>query len=235
MKQLLSLLFFFGLMTIFGQQDSLSVSSNDSTLLERDTSFVEPAKAINTKTYGPKRKTGKKEITKEPEGASITKEQKEDKGFDASKLTFGGNAGAGFGDYAFISLAPRIGYYFTKSTVLGTQILYRYSSQKVGFQDSRLTGHAYGTGIWGRQYILKRLFFHAEWEALNTPRFYYTSMTDSYEEDRQWYNSVMLGGGFFKGLGGRGGMSFSALYIVNYKEGSSPYSSPWVIRIGAYF
>ena len=95
-----------------------------------------------------------------------------------------------------------------------------------------MTSHSYGTGLWARQFILKRFFLHAEWETLNMP-FY--SSNGIFKEEREWVNSVMLGGGYYKRIGKKGGIGFSALYIVNYDDNRSSYSSPWVIRIGAYF
>tara|TARA_B100000809_G_scaffold184771_1_gene182813 strand:- start:875 stop:1546 length:672 start_codon:yes stop_codon:yes gene_type:complete len=159
--------------------------------------------------------------------------QKKEGGFSLSKVTFGLNVGLTVGDYASVYVAPRIGYYFTPSTVLGTQFIYRYNSQKVHNSGERFTSQSYGTGLWARQFILRKFFLHAEWEALNMP--FYTSKNSVTTDEREWVNSIMLGGGYYKSLGRKGGISFSALYIVNYDDERSSYSSPWVIRVGAYF
>lgn len=153
--------------------------------------------------------------------------------FDPKKLTFGGNVGATFGDYAQIYVAPRIGYYLTNTTIFGTQFIYRYTSQKVGFSNERLTSHSYGTGLWARQMFLKRFYLHGEWEAVSSP--FYSQKGTEVTEEKEWVNTVMFGGGYYKSLSRKAGVGVSVLYIVNYRDDRTPYPSPWVIRVGAYF
>ncbi len=152
-------------------------------------------------------------------GQSDSTVTKKKKFFSKDKITVGGNIGADFGTNTSIYIAPRIGYYFTPSTVLGTQIAYQYTAS------ANVKGnHSYGTGLWARQYLLERRFYlHGESEFLNRQQ---TS------ETRKWVNSTMLGGGYFQSISGRSGVSASVLYIVNYKKATSPYPSPWVIRVG---
>ena len=64
---------------------------------------------------------------------------------------------------------------------------------------------------------------------------FYTSNGDDVSEEREWVNSIMLGVGYYKRLGKKGGVSFSALYIVNYDDNRNSYGSPWVVRVGAFF
>jgi len=144
---------------------------------------------------------------------------KKNKFFRKDKITFGGNVGGNIGNNTAIYIAPRVGYYFTPSSVLGTQVIYQYTSSKV-----TQGTHAYGTGLWARKYFLeRRLFAHSEWEALNR---------QNGLESRKWINSIMVGGGYFQSMGNRSGVGVSVMYIVNYKEATSPYPSPWVIRFG---
>jgi len=175
------------------------------------------------------------EPAKEPAVQEQVKQpkQKKEGGFSIKKMTFGISGGLSVGDYTSIYVAPRIGYYFTRSTILGTQFIYRYNSQKSSYGGDRLTSHSYGTGLWARQFVLKKFFLHAEWEALNMP--FYTTNNSVVEEEREWVNSILLGAGYYKRLGKKAGIGFSALYIVNYDENRNSYGSPWVVRVGAYF
>ena len=207
----------------------LSAFTQTDTTLVRDTTEVKELGIDTTVT-----EKSVQTVPVAPAEKSIEQpKQKKEGGFSLSKVSFGLNVGLTVGDYASVYLAPRIGYYFTRSTVLGTQFIYRYNSQKVDNSGERLTSQSYGTGLWARQFILRKFFLHAEWEALNMP--FYTSNNNVITNEREWVNSIMVGGGYYKSLGRKGGISFSALYIVNYNDERSSYSSPWVVRVGAYF
>src|SRR5574337_562775 len=52
------------------------------------------------------------------------------KGFDKSKLFYGGNFGMTFGDYTLINVSPQIGYRFNEYLAAGTGINFQYISLK---------------------------------------------------------------------------------------------------------
>lgn len=54
------------------------------------------------------------------------------KGFDPSKLVYGGQIGFGFGsnDYWSIYLSPQLGYRFTNNFIAGAGISYAYATEK---------------------------------------------------------------------------------------------------------
>ncbi|MEI8279262.1 MAG: hypothetical protein WCG87_05820 [Bacteroidota bacterium] len=61
-------------------------------------------------------------------GRDIGKEKRKhvEKGFDPSKLVFGGGGGLSFGDVTQVSLAPLIGYRFSDEFVAGIGLGYEY-------------------------------------------------------------------------------------------------------------
>lgn len=161
-----------------------------------------------------------------------TNDDKKSEGFSFDKVTYGFNGGASFGSYTYVYVAPRIGYFLTPSTIVGTQLIYQYTADNRNSTSGRLVGHSYGTGLWARQFLIEEVFLQAEWETINQPVYTFTGTERM--ESRQWVNSLMLGAGYFKRFNNKGGVSASVLYIVNYDDNNSPYSSPWVFRIGAY-
>ena len=207
-KSLLFAIFFIGLISVYAQTDSTLTFTNDST-------EVQELAVDSNAVVVPQEQVAEKAPVQEVEPAKEkTPKEKKKSSFSMKKMTFGLNVGATFGDYTSVYVAPRIGYYFTPSTIVGTQFVYRYNSQKVGNSSERLSSNSYGTGLWARQFFLKKLFIHAEWEAMNLV-FY---NTDATSDNREWVNSIMLGGGYYKRLGKKGGISFTALYIVNYND-----------------
>lgn len=89
-------------------------------------------------------------------------EEPQKKGFDKSKLFFGGNFGMSFGDVTFINISPQVGYQFNQFFAAGgginfisTGYTYRdYNGDKL-FKDSY--GYA-GLNVFGRIYPLSFLF-----------------------------------------------------------------------------
>ncbi len=50
------------------------------------------------------------------------------KGFDKSKLFFGGNFGLSFGNSTFINVSPQVGYRFNQYLAAGAGVNFNYSS-----------------------------------------------------------------------------------------------------------
>jgi hypothetical protein len=235
MKQLLTTISMMAcVFTIHAQMNSSdstttpATDTNQQQVIEESTQSEQQVIEEPTKEPTPATVT-----TQTPEPAAKEPKQKKGGGFSIKKMTFGINGGLSVGDYTSIYIAPRIGYYFTPSTILGTQFIYRYNSQKTSYGGDRVTSHSYGTGLWARQFLLKKFFLHAEWETLNMP--FYTQKNTEIEEEREWVNSILLGAGYYKRLGKKAGVGFSVLYIVNYDDDRNSYGSPWVVRVGAYF
>lgn len=58
------------------------------------------------------------------------------KGFDKSKLFFGGNFGLSFGNFTLINVSPQIGYRFNKTFAAGTGVNFQYSSFRTRYENS---------------------------------------------------------------------------------------------------
>lgn len=137
----------------------------------------------------------------------------------------GGMIGAGFSSYSsYVEVSPFIGYKITPAFHVGTRITYIWNSYlyRTGpYTDERVNLHHYGISLFTRYIIFKGLFAQVEYEALSY---------DYYVYQREWINSLFIGGGYFQNIGGRGFASFAILFNV-LDDIDSPYTNP-VIRIG---
>jgi hypothetical protein len=133
----------------------------------------------------------------------------------------GGMIGAGFSSYSsYVELAPLVGFRVTPAFLVGTRITYIWNSYEYR-PGQRANLHHYGVAFFGQYIIFKGLFAHVEYEALSF---------DYVELDRQWINSLFLGGGYMQNIGGRGFASFAILFNV-LDSPDSPYVNP-IFRIG---
>src|ERR1044072_1328485 len=83
----------------------------------------------------------------------------ETKGFDKSKLFFGGSFGLSFGDQTLINVSPQIGYRFTPMFAAGAGINFIYSSIKSYYSNGDIysrqnLGYA-GLNVFGRVYPIQ--------------------------------------------------------------------------------
>lgn len=134
----------------------------------------------------------------------------------------GGMIGAGFSSYsAYVEISPLVGFKVTRNFQVGTRITYIFNSYKDPYTNFRYSLNHYGGSLFGRYIIWKGLYAHVEYEALSF---------EYYDSQRDWINSLFLGGGFMQDIGGAGFMSFAILWNVLDNE-YSPYSNP-IFRIG---
>ena len=94
------------------------------------------------------------------------------KGFDPSRVFFGGNFGMSFGDYTFINITPQVGYQFNQYLAagagigfIGTGYTYRDFNGNKLYKD---TYNSAGINVFGRVYPFPFLFVSAQ------PEFNYT-------------------------------------------------------------
>jgi len=133
----------------------------------------------------------------------------------------GGMLGAGFSSYSsYVQVSPLIGYQVTNAFQVGTRLTYIYNSYEVA-PGQRVNLNHYGASLFARYVFWKGLFGQVEYEALNF---------DYIEQQRQWINSLFIGGGYLQNIGGRGFASFAILFNVLDNQ-YSPYTNP-IIRIG---
>src|SRR5215831_10296450 len=170
---------------------------------------------------------------------AFAQDQPEDetsKGFDKSKLFFGGNFGLSFGDYSFINITPQVGYRFNKFFAAGaglnflySSIRYRYSPSTYDYKDNY--GVA-GLNIFGRVYPIDYIFVQLQ------PELNYTWGKEIY------YNGspeAKLPGEFIPSLlGGAGGAipagrSGAFIIMVQYdllQNNRSPYGKQAFFTFG---
>ena len=88
------------------------------------------------------------------------------KGFDKSKLFFGGNFGASFGNSTFVNVSPQAGYRFNQYLAAGLGVNFIFSS----FVTRDVNGDKYykesygtsGLNIFGRFYPIRQEFINVQ-------------------------------------------------------------------------
>lgn len=162
------------------------------------------------------------------------------KGFDKSRLFFGGNFGLGFGTNTNVNVSPQVGYRFNNYFAAGVGVNFNYYSYK----DFYTTGAAYsktsygytGFNVFGRVYPIKYILLQAQptlnysWGAL---KFY-----DGREKQKLpglFVPSLLLGGGAAIPMGGG---NAALLLMIQYdilQEGRSPYGNRPFFSLGYNF
>lgn len=155
------------------------------------------------------------------------------KGFDASKLIFGGGLGLAFGSVTSISIAPSVGYRITDNFGAGIVLGYNYLRVKdygtvrnlITNQQKNihLTQSIYTGGVWARYNIIANLFGHAQFEFNNFVfRDYFGTGGYKYDDDG-WpifpkqqiaIPSLLLGLGYRQPIEGLGSFFVMASYDV---------------------
>ena len=152
------------------------------------------------------------------------------------KVFIGGGIGAGFGDFTFINVAPIIGYSITPKLSAGVRLTYQYRTFDYYYTNGKketFQGNDYGVGFFGRQMLFGPIFLQAEYEYLN-----YDALSYDGTQSRRIFNSFMAGGGISQPVGGKAFFFLTVLYNFSYDNDnsnnsfSSPYNSPWVVRVG---
>ena len=154
------------------------------------------------------------------------------------RLVYGGGFGMQFGNVTLLDFSPSIGYRVSDQLTLGTGISYKYNYIKEYTLDLNsgswydYSSNVYGGSIWGRYYILRNIFAHAEIEQLRID-YKYTSVSSTIPtlvKNGVDVTSVLVGGGYRQPLGGR--VFFNILVLFNLNETDfTPYSNP-IIRAG---
>src|SRR5688572_26824270 len=78
------------------------------------------------------------------------------KGFDRSKLFFGGNFGLSFGNFTLVNVSPQIGYRFNNTFAAGAGVNFQYSGFRTRYENSiydyKESYGVAGLNIFGRIY-----------------------------------------------------------------------------------
>ena len=152
------------------------------------------------------------------------------KGFDKSKLVFGGSFGLQFGDYTVINVSPQVGYNFSKYYTLGAGIGYTYYKDKyydgAGYRRNYKASYA-SVNVFGRFYPVEYIVLSAQPEISRMWRSYDTT-SGSYSENK-FVPSVLVGGGLRLG-----GMIAMIQYDV-VQDKNSPYGDNIFYSVGYTF
>lgn len=155
------------------------------------------------------------------------------------RLYFGGNLSLnlGFGNTGtFINASPLVGYMVNDDFSVGVGVNYIYISREFFFigsnQTFEVSASTYGGRLFAQHNVIDNYFFHAEFENMNVD---VPSDFQSGVSQREWVPGLLIGGGTFQPVFGRGGVNLTVLYNVLYDELRSPYRSAWVIRGGVTF
>jgi hypothetical protein len=143
-------------------------------------------------------------------------------GAGASRFTFGGSIGFGFGSVTWVGVTGEVGYLFTDRIWAGTSGMFRYTDDS-RYQPS-IQATDYGLGVFGRYFVYGGFFGDVEWA------------WTSYENRaagaaRDTITSVLVGGGYGAPVGGRSSAMFEVLYDVT-GNAKGVYGTPWVLRAG---
>ncbi|WP_163266229.1 hypothetical protein [Dysgonomonas sp. 216] len=79
--------------------------------------------------------------------------------FDKSKLTFGGQLGAHFGDYTLINIAPQVGYNFSQYFNAGLGFTYTHWNEKYYLNSEKYKeiNNFFGFNVYGRFYPISNI------------------------------------------------------------------------------
>jgi hypothetical protein len=152
------------------------------------------------------------------------------KGFDKSRLFFGGNFGLSFSSaYTLVNVSPQIGYHFNDYFAAGAGVNFIYSSEKYydnyGNDAFRYNYGVTGLNIFGRVYPIRQLFLQLQpemnytWGTIN----YYNP--DSKQKLSPAFVPSLLGGvGGAIPAGGNGAFLIMLQYDL-LQQSRSPYGN----------
>lgn len=190
------------------------------------------------------------------------RENQKKKGFDFSRMVFGGNLGLTFGSVTNIYIAPSVGYRITDKFAAGVSLGYNYFRQKEGYLTINintneqmyrpLSQSIYTGSVWGRYIVIPNIMVQAEFE-MNNLGYYDASSGFTPDKDgwlmpakkRVTVPSLLLGGGFRQPIGEQASMYIMAMYDVlqdipgntrvdntGARYSISPYADRVDIRVG---
>jgi hypothetical protein len=127
----------------------------------------------------------------------------------------GGNVGLWLGTYTFVQAAPFVGYRVTDRLTTGAGIDFTYIRNRNTIPVDEFS--IFGGNLFGRFNVSRELFLQAEYSALSLPD----------AGTRIWYNSPLVGGGYFPGRGAY----IMAMWALNPDY---PIANP-ILRMGFMF
>ena len=163
-------------------------------------------------------------------------EEEPRKGFDKSKLFYGGNIGLGFGsNQTYVNVSPQVGYRFNRFFAVGTGINFIYSKYNYesafGYKDEY---GVVGLNIFGRAYPIEYIFAQLQPE-LNYTWYKQTYINgDTQRDGPRFVPSLLVGGGASIPIGRAGAMLIMIQYDL-LQQPLNPYGSNAFFTIGFNF
>lgn len=170
-------------------------------------------------------------------------DEEEPRGFDPSKLIFGGGFVFGIGGgVTNLGLMPVVGYRFTDKFAAGIGLGYQYYKVKDAFAEVDAQGNVirtidyktsiYKGSIWARYVIFRNLFIHLEPEMNSLEKPPYLDANNNLQlHDRILVPSLLAGAGLRQPISDR--VSFVAMILYDVlQEPYSPYLNTIDVRIG---
>lgn len=158
---------------------------------------------------------------------TLAQDEEPQRGFDKSKLFFGGNFGLGFGsNNTLVNLSPQIGYRFNPWLAAGVGLNFIYSSYRYRFTSPEYKEHygVAGLNVFGRVYPIEYLFLQIQPEAnYNWGKFKFYNGTPDQKLDGKIVPSL-LGGAGAAIPAGRGAFIIMVQYDL-LQEDRSPYGN----------
>ncbi len=140
------------------------------------------------------------------------------------RLFVGGNLGLQFGSYTYVEVAPLTGIHLTNFFDVGIGGIYTYSKNSL----TNFTNQIYGANAFAQLLVIKPVMLHVQIETVNSGIYNLSG-----DISRQWFQSVLVGGGIRQPISER---SYSFILILwDLNEGyNTPYQNP-VIKVGFVF
>lgn len=165
----------------------------------------------------PENTTTTETSAQEPETTTATYQQNQDekKGFDPSRLYYGGYVNMSLGSVTSIGVAPLVGYKITSKWSVGSQITYEYYKDKRFDRD--FSSSNYGLSVFNRYRFVPQLYGHVEFEAMNYELYWVDGGSD-----RKWVPFLYVGGGFSQPISNNVWFNAQLLFDV-LQDKNSPY------------
>ena len=152
------------------------------------------------------------------------------------RIVYGGNVGGGLsGNYLNISLAPQLGYRILSPWEVGLRGVYDLQC-RFDRVNGNTYSHYFGVAPYTNVEVFRGIFLHVEDEVM-----YGISRWNHQTSNRRWYNSLFVGGGYRQYTYEGSFVYFMILYnlswqvLENPNGWGTPYSSPFIIRVGYCF
>ncbi len=185
--------------------------------------------------------TAQEVYTSSGKSANARQREQKEKGFDASKLIFGGGMVLGFGTVTNIGVSPILGYRITDNFAAGISLGYQYNRIKDFWdlgngQTMHYKANLFSGGVWARYAFLQNFFGHVEYEhnlmTFSRPGFDPGGSGSIVEEKIRFdAPALLVGGGFRQPVTENSSFVISLLYDVLQEE-YSPYGKNVFFRMG---